>query len=76
MSKTFTISRKVHKKGDKGSHNSDGKRDKRGISNQQVCVMCAIGGIGVPICKGRMKHTDLERLFKDRMRKNLFFVLT
>lgn len=70
-SKTFTMPRKPHKRGVKGSRSNDGEKRKRGISNQQVCVLCAIGRIGniitEPICKGRMKHTDLERLFKDRI---------
>lgn len=70
-SKTFTMPRNAHKRGTKGSHSSDGEKRKRGISIQQVCVMCAMDGMGnivaEPIYKGRMKHTDLERLFKDRV---------
>jgi len=44
---------------------------KRGISSQQVCVLCAIDRVGnivtELICKGRMRHTDLERLFAGRI---------
>lgn len=69
----FTMPRKAHKRGAKGSHSSDDEKRKRGISNQQVCVMCAMDRMGnivaEPICKGRMKHTDLERLFKNRIDK-------
>lgn len=40
---------------------------KRGISKEQACVLCAMDRTGnlitELICKGKMKHTDLERLF-------------
>lgn len=36
-----------------------------------MCVLCAIDRVGNVVtellCKGRMKHTDLERLFRDRI---------
>lgn len=48
---------------------------KRGISKEQVCVLCAIDRTGniitELICKGRMKHTDLERLFTGRIEDKL-----
>ena len=63
--------RKAHKRGVKGSRSSKDERLKRGISKEQICVLCAIDRTGniitELICKGRMKHTDLERLFKDRI---------
>lgn len=39
-SKTFTMPRKARKRGVKGS-NSNGEKRKRGISREQVCVLCA-----------------------------------
>lgn len=70
-STTFTMPRKAHKRGVKGSKSSKNEKRKRGISKEQVCVLCAIDRTGNIItellCKGRMSHTDLERLFKDRI---------
>ncbi|MBN7577212.1 hypothetical protein C1H57_23070 [Clostridium sp. 2-1] len=47
------------------------KKEKRGISKEQVSVICAVDRTGnlitELICKGRMKHTDLETLFRDRI---------
>lgn len=63
--------RKSHKRGAKGSLSSKAEKRKRGISNEQVCVLCAMDRAGnliaELICKGRMKHTDLERLFTGRI---------
>jgi ISXO2 transposase-like protein len=70
-STTFTMPRKAHKNGVKGSRSSKTEMRKRGISKEQVCVLCAMDRTGnlitELICKGRMKHTDLERLFNDRI---------
>ncbi|AAK79565.1 hypothetical protein BJV85_002398 [Clostridium acetobutylicum] len=55
--------RKARKRGEKAK--------KRGISNEQVCVATAIDRAGniiaELICKGRMSHKDLERLYKERI---------
>ncbi|MBL4937800.1 IS1595 family transposase [Clostridium sp. YIM B02515] len=68
---TFTMPRKAHKTGVKGSRNGKTEKLKRGISKEQICVLCAIDRAGniitELICKGRMKHIDLERLFRDRI---------
>lgn len=70
-STTFTMPRKAHKRGVKGSKSNKDEKRKRGISKEQVCVLCAIDRVGniitELICKGRLKHTDLERLFTDRI---------
>lgn len=72
-STTFTMPRKSRRRGVKGSWNSKKNKEKRkrGISKEQVCVLCAIDRTGniitELICNGRMKHTDLERLFTDRI---------
>ncbi len=70
-SRNFSMPRKPHKRGVKGSKPNKGEKRKRGISSQQVCVLCAtdrIGNIMVePVCKGRLKHTDLERFFNERI---------
>lgn len=70
-SKNFTMPRESRKRGAKGSKSSKGQKRKRGISNEQVCVLCAMDRVGnimtELICKGRMKHTDIERFFKDRI---------
>jgi hypothetical protein len=76
-STTFTMPRKAYKRGVKGSKSNKEEKRKRGISNQQVCVLCAIDRTGNIItellCKGRMKHTDLEGLFKDRIEDDSIF---
>jgi transposase-like protein len=68
---TFIMPRKSHKRGVKGSFSSKTEKRKRGISKEQVCVLCAMDRTGnlvtELICKGRMKHTDLERLFSGRI---------
>lgn len=73
-STTFTMPRKARKRGIKGSFSSKDEKRKRGISKEQVCVICAMDRTGnlitELICKGRMKHTDLERLFRDRIEDN------
>ena len=70
-STTFIMPREPHKRGVKGSKSSKDEKRKRGVSKEQVCVLCAIDRVGnimtELICKGRMKHTDLERLFKGRI---------
>jgi transposase-like protein len=80
-SKTFTMPRKAHKRGLENSWASKHEKEKqeqdtkdkrkRGISSDQVTVMCAMDRMGniIPelICNGRMRHTDLERLFKGRI---------
>ncbi len=59
--------RNAHKSGVKGSQRNKTEKRKRGISKEQVCILCAIDRVGNVVtellCKGRMKHTDLERLF-------------
>jgi transposase-like protein len=68
---TFVMPRKFHKIGVKGSFSSKPEKRKRGISKEQVCVLCAMDRTGnlvtELICKGRMKHTDLERVFSGRI---------
>lgn len=58
-------------RGVKRSYSSKDEKRKRGISKEQVCVLYAMDRTGnlIPelICKGRMKHTDLERLFTGRI---------
>lgn len=70
-STTFAMPRKSHKRGVKVSFNSKTEKRKRGISKEQICVLCAMDRTGnlitELICKGRMKHTDLERLFTGRI---------
>lgn len=70
-STTFAMPRKAHNRGVKGSYSSKDEKRKRGISKEQVCVLCAMDRTGnlitELICKGRMKHTDLERLFSGRI---------
>ncbi len=67
----FSLPWKVHKRGIKGSFSSKDEKRKRGISKEQVCVLCAMDRAGnlitELICKVRMKHTDLERLFSGRI---------
>lgn len=76
-SKNFTMPRKARKRGSKGSKSSKGQKRKRGISNEQVCVLCAMDRVGnimtELICKGRMKHTDVERFFRDRIDGDAIF---
>lgn len=47
---------------------------KRGISNEQVCIATAINRQGNLImellCKGRMTHQELERLYEGRIGDN------
>ena len=47
---------------------------KRGISNEQVCIATAIDRQGNLImellCKGRMTHRELERLYDSRIGNN------
>lgn len=73
-STTFTMPRKAHKRGVKGSRSNKDEKRKRGISREQVCVLCAMDRTGnlitELICKGGIKHTDLERLFENRIEDN------
>ncbi|MCM8710094.1 IS1595 family transposase [Clostridium sp. SYSU_GA19001] len=77
-STTFAIPRKAHKRGVKGSFSSKTEKRKRGISKEQVCVLCAMNRAGnlitELICKGSMKHTDLERLFGGRIEREAIYV--
>ena len=70
-STTFIMPREPHMRGPKGSRSNKDEKRKSGISSQQVCVLCAIDRVGniitELICKGRIKHTDLERLFTGRI---------
>ncbi|URZ03353.1 hypothetical protein CLAUR_033990 [Clostridium felsineum] len=63
-STTFTMPRNSHMRGVKGSKSNKTEKRKRGISKEQVCVLCAMDRVGDIVtellCKGRMKHTDLE----------------
>lgn len=63
-STTFTMSRRVHKRGVKGSYSSKDEKRKRGISKEQVCVLCAMDRTGnlitELICKGRMKQSFVQ----------------
>jgi transposase-like protein len=74
-SSNFKMPRKPNKRG--GVRSNKVEKRKRGISNDQVCVLTALdrtGNIIIElICKGRMKHTDLERLFEGRVSKHSIF---
>jgi len=74
-SSNFTMPRKPNKRG--GVRSNKVEKRKRGISNDQVCVLTSLdrtGNIIIElICKGRMKHTDLERLFEGRVSENSIF---
>lgn len=67
--KSFVMRRQSYKRGVKGSKSAEGR--KRGISQSQVCVVSAIdrtGNIMIELaCMGRIRHTDLERLFSNRI---------
>ncbi len=62
-SKNFSMPREPRNRG--------GKAQKRGISNEQVCVATAMdrdGNIVLELlCKGRMTHNDLNILFIERI---------
>ena len=64
--KSSKMSRKSHKRGK--------QIKKRGISNEQVCIATAIDRQGNLImellCKGRMTHQELERLYEGRVGDN------
>ncbi|WP_315077495.1 IS1595 family transposase [uncultured Clostridium sp.] len=70
-STTFTMPRRPHKRWVKGSRSSEDEPRRRRISRNQVCVLCAMDREGniitELICKGRMTHEDLRRLFADRI---------
>jgi transposase-like protein len=76
-STTFAMPRKSHMRGVKGSKSSKTEKRKRGISKEQVCVLCAMDRVGNIVtellCKGRMKHTDLDRLFRNRIDDEAIF---
>lgn len=65
-SRTFTMPRPSRKRG--------GKSKFKGISHEQVCVVCAIDRNGNIIseltCKGRIRHSDLERVFLNHISKD------
>lgn len=67
----FTMPRKSNKRGPNSKKSIDEEPKKRGISKNQVAVMCALDRngniISELICNGRMKYKDVERLFKDRI---------
>lgn len=68
-SKNFVMPRKSRKRGKEVK--------KRGISNEQVCVVCSQDRLGNMItelvCKGRVKHSDLQRLFENRVEDDAIF---
>lgn len=59
----FYYVKKIKQERGKVSKSGKGQNRKRGISNKQVCVLCAMDRVRnimtEPICKGRMKHTDI-----------------
>lgn len=73
----FSLPRQSYKRGVKGSQPDLGVKRKKGISNDQVCVVCALDRTGNIIteltCKGRIRHTDLERLFSSRIEDDSIF---
>ncbi len=70
-SSIFTMPRKPYKRGPKSKPSNQEDKKKRGISKNQVSVMCVTDRLGNVIselvCNGRMRYTDVERLFKDRI---------
>ncbi len=62
----FKMPRESHKRGTPAS--------KRGISNEQVCVATAVDRqgdiIAELICRGRITHNDLNRLYAERINDN------
>ena len=50
---------------------------KRGISKEQICVATALDRQGnliiEPLCKGRMTHKELERLYKGHIGEVLYY---
>ena len=66
--------RKPNLRGPKSKKSKDEEPKPRGISRNQVAVMCAIDRTGniisELICNGRMKYKDVERLFKGRIEEN------
>ncbi len=73
-SKGFTMPRKPYLRGPKSKKSENEEPKPRGISRNQVAVMCAIDRTGniisELICNGRMKYKDVERLFKGRIEEN------
>ena len=73
-SKGFTMPRKPNLRGPKSKKSENEEPKPRGISRNQVAVMCAIDRSGniisELICNGRMKYKDVERLFNGRIEEN------
>lgn len=63
--------RKPNLRGPKSKKSKDEEPKPRGISRNQVAVMCAIDRTGniisELICNGRMQYKDVERLFNGRI---------
>lgn len=63
--------RKPYKRGPKSKPSNQEDKKKRGISKNQVSVMCVTDRLGNVmselVCNGRMRYTDVERLFKNRI---------
>ena len=72
--------RKPYLRGPKSKKSENEEPKPRGISRNQVAVMCAIDRTGniisELICNGRMKYKDVERLFKGRGKLNIVYRLT
>ncbi len=62
--------RKPYKRGPKSKPSNQEDKKKRGISKNQVSVMCVTDRLGnimsELVCNGRMRYTDVEILFKNR----------
>lgn len=63
--------RKPYKRGPKSKPSNQEDKKKRGISKNQVSVMCVTDRLGNVmselVCNARMRYTDVERLFKNRI---------
>ncbi len=68
--RAFTMPRKAHKRGK--------QINKRGLSNEQVCVPCAVNRNGLSISKatntGRVTTKNLRSLFDGRIKEGSVFV--
>jgi transposase-like protein len=64
------LARKSRKRG--------GKANKRGISNEQICVMTSADHDGnylaYLVCQGRINHKDVNRFFNNRIKANSILV--
>lgn len=67
---SFIMPRKPHERG--------GETHKRGISNEKVCVACAVNRNGLSIAKtsnvGRLSIKDLHKIFDGRIEKDSLFI--